>query len=1112
MANRPRKRPRPDSPTALPDSLHPTHPVLARFYARVVPLRVYLLAQLPPSSRARRRRLAAHAHHDDELTRLLDDTLVGVLTPRNPGAAAAAARQRDFAAFSQSQSARDTTAVAAASSVVELVDFAVLALFRAHRGPYARPAHLLCHGFARAAPAHPAAPAAALPGLVPLVPNPHVSRLKAHPWPALLDLLGAAAEDLLLHLLLDCGLFTALDRARGTYCQLSGIPLVDLPLLDPANTTPPADRHSPHHIVFVRNRMLYARPELNAQRRVKLGLQHIHVLNRYRDCTNPRHTLHVMKYIFPRQFGLHNVFTSAVDPKTTVQPFKDYTLREDEIAAQQNPNKLPKRLRGLPLRLVQKLQKRHQRCSYVELLKYYCPIQGPPEPDPDSAQPMTSFATPMALVSAFCRAALQKVVPNDLFGTGEDGQRNRAVVMRQVDRFIHLRRFESLSLHEVAQGLKISCIEWLAPPQQQTTKKPCLSDARKRREIFLELLYYLFDSLLIPLVRANFYVTESSAHRNRLFYFRHDRWRALVAPSLARLTTSVFEEVDRSTAARHALGCSALRMLPKRAGARPIANLRRRPVVVKARWPGGNKKTTELGPSINMLLAPVFQTLNYEKARRPALLGAAAMGGVGDMHLRLKRFREALLQRNASDGGAERPLYFVKLDVQACFDTIPQKRLLRLVEQLVSEDEYRLSKYAEVGVPYHSFLGGGATEPAAKPARKFVSRAAASMDFQTAYDFVRDSHGRGATRSNTVFVDIGQHRRLAANDVLALLEQHVRHHVVRIGRKFFRQARGIPQGSVVSGALCNLFYAQHERERLAFVQRAEDRAPGSALLLRLIDDYLLVTTAEDVARRFLRVMLAGDPDYGISVAPGKTLVNFAATTTTTDPAAPILRVVAGRQFPFCAHLIDTRTLAVSKDRRAPDPDADADNHDLHLRDTLTVDTAPRRRSLRRPGAAFASKSLAGFKLQLHAMFVDPAHNAPRVVLAAIHAAFVDTAMKMHAYFRVLQRRRRRRSSSSSSTALFTRTVAALLAFAVPLVRRLQVRAANSTSSRIVPGAHVRWLGVQAFRAVLARKPSGMHAVVRWLAAQTPPIPSAAAAGVLRAVVRDGQAAVRRTRF
>ncbi|KAI2064226.1 Telomerase reverse transcriptase, partial [Ophidiomyces ophidiicola] len=100
MANRPRKRPRPDSPTALPDSLHPTHPVLARFYARVVPLRVYLLAQLPPSSRARRRRLAAHAHHDDELTRLLDDTLVGVLTPRNPGAAAAAARQRDFAAFS----------------------------------------------------------------------------------------------------------------------------------------------------------------------------------------------------------------------------------------------------------------------------------------------------------------------------------------------------------------------------------------------------------------------------------------------------------------------------------------------------------------------------------------------------------------------------------------------------------------------------------------------------------------------------------------------------------------------------------------------------------------------------------------------------------------------------------------------------------------------------------------------------------------------------------------------------------------------------------------------------------------------------------------------------
>lgn len=84
-----------------------------------------------------------------------------------------------------------------------------------------------------------------------------------------------------------------------------------------------------------------------------------------------------MKYIFPRQFGLHNVFISATDPKEYTQYLKDYTFREAEIdkMAGSNPNKIPKRLRGELVQLVQKLQKRHQRCAYAEMMEYYCPFE-----------------------------------------------------------------------------------------------------------------------------------------------------------------------------------------------------------------------------------------------------------------------------------------------------------------------------------------------------------------------------------------------------------------------------------------------------------------------------------------------------------------------------------------------------------------------------------------------------------------------------------------------------------------------------------------------------------------------------------------------------------------
>ena len=230
-----------------------------------------------------------------------------------------------------------------------------------------------------------------------------------------------------------------------------------------------------------------------------------------------------MKYIFPRQFGLHNVFTSTVDPKETAQPFKDYTVREQEIFqverrallklnSDKNDPKtvkqhLPQRLRGSAFDLVRKLQKLHSQCSYHELFKHYCPKmqfksheqgkrnkekRASPEtktsmqpvaqvfqtlsssnsisitPKPliaPSTSSFTSLATPYSDVSAFCRAVLTNVIPNRLWGDSAQGLENKAVVMRHVDKFIRLRRFENMTLHTVCQGLKVNC----HPPDHHAT-------------------------------------------------------------------------------------------------------------------------------------------------------------------------------------------------------------------------------------------------------------------------------------------------------------------------------------------------------------------------------------------------------------------------------------------------------------------------------------------------------------------------------------------------------------------------------------------------------------------------------------------------------------------
>lgn len=139
--------------------------------------------------------------------------------------------------------------------------------------------------------------------------------------------------------------------------------------------------------------------------------------------------------------------------------------------------------------------------------------------------------------------------------------------------------------------------------------KTSQTDIHKRVELFYEFLYYIFDSVLMPLLRSNFYVTESNTDKYRLFFFRHDVWRHVAEPSMAALKHKMFEEVTLEEAARildsRQLGFSQVRLLPKGISVRPIMNLRKKMIM------RGEKQT--LGPSINTLLKPVHSILQLER-------------------------------------------------------------------------------------------------------------------------------------------------------------------------------------------------------------------------------------------------------------------------------------------------------------------------------------------------------------------------------------------------------------------------------------------------------------------------------------------------------------------
>ena len=367
----------------------------------------------------------------------------------------------------------------------------------------------------------------------------------------------------------------------------------------------------------------------------------------------------------------------------------------------------------------------------------------------------------------------------------------------------------------------------------------------------------------------------------------------MTEPSLSTIKLSMFEEMPAINARRvldaRPIGFSQIRLLPKAKGVRPIMNLRRR--ITKLQ----NGKAV-LGRSINSVMAPVFNMLSYEKAHQPHRLGSALFS-VGDLYPRLKAFRSRLEKNNQ----VRNSLYFAKVDVQSCFDTIPQQRVVELIEQLSSEEEYNIARHAEIR-PCESRGYSDGAWGASKPTKKFVASARAVDDF-TPFDKTLDQRfARG--KKDTVFVDAVVQTCQEKVKLLHLLKEHVQRNIVKIGKKFFRQKQGIPQGSVLSSLLCNFFYAEFEREYLGFLN------PTQSILLRLIDDFLLITTDKVHAIRFLEIMHDGNEEYGIHVKSEKSLVNFACKVK----GIRIPALTRSTSFPYCGTKIDTVTLDLTKDR------------------------------------------------------------------------------------------------------------------------------------------------------------------------------------------------------
>ncbi|KAJ8407974.1 hypothetical protein AAFF_G00262020 [Aldrovandia affinis] len=610
--------------------------------------------------------------------------------------------------------------------------------------------------------------------------------------------------------------------------------------------------------------------------------------------------------------------------------FFERTSRPNSV--EKTPKKLPKRLFSM-VGVFSQLLLQHRKCPYARLLHKACPAVGYAE---DLSSLLALHCSPFSIYR-FVRECLHRVVPKELWGSAH----NRVRFLSRIKAFLSMGRFDRLSVSELLWKVRVNDCDWL---KISKTGRVDASEHRYRECLLGQFLAWLLQGYVLGLVRAVFYVTESMGQKNTLRFYRGEVWAKLQELGFSKLlskgqwkplTPEQVATLPKTVVVSH------LRCIPKQDSLRPIIR---------------NVKMDVQARSFQSRLKDLHDVLRVCVQDRPSLLGSTVFG-LQDIHRVLGPFA-------AGQKGNPRSLYFVKMDVSGAYDSLPHDKLLQVVSEVLSpvlDEVFSVRRFAQVWADSR------------KGVRKAFRRQASTLaDTEMSMNgFVMALQREGKLHSS-IMVEQHFSSHVCGRDVLEFFKEVLSNYVIRFGMKMFRQCRGVPQGSVPSTLLCCLCYGHMENTLLNHV------VEGGGCLMRLVDDFLLITPDLGKAQTFLKTLQGGVAEYGCFINPQKVAVNFPLP----DDCPDVQVLPSGSLFPWCGLLVDPSTLDVYTDYSG--------YTGLSLRCSMTLGSSPH------AGLEMKRKLLSILGLKCHALFLDLKINSPEAVCQNIYKIVLFQAYRFHA--------------------------------------------------------------------------------------------------------------------
>uniref|UniRef100_A0AAQ5YYU0 Telomerase reverse transcriptase n=1 Tax=Amphiprion ocellaris TaxID=80972 RepID=A0AAQ5YYU0_AMPOC len=611
--------------------------------------------------------------------------------------------------------------------------------------------------------------------------------------------------------------------------------------------------------------------------------------------------------------------------------------------------KLPRRFFYM-VPLFNRLLRRHRRCHYSRILQRMCPVVKESSAAQGELSSLLSQRSAPHRVYLFVRDCLSAVIPQELWGCDQ----NRIHFLARVRGFLRNGKFERLSLAELMWHIKVNECDWLKLGKKDRVPP---SEFARRTRMLGQFLAWLLEGYVVGLVRACFYVTESVAQKNAIRFYRREVWAKLQNLAFrVHLSKGQMEELTPVQVASLPKGTviSRLRFIPKTDGMRPITRVVGEDPKTRVHFDNDNKihlyTFFDNFFSLQLYRGPCVNCT-------PSLLGSTVWG--------MSDIRRVLCSLAPGQKEKPQPLYFVKVDVSGAYESLPHDKLIEVIGQALSpvQDELiTIRRYAKIWADSHEGLK-----------RTFADFLEDSIESTNMKGFLVSLQRKGKVHHAILVEQVPLTSSYFLLEALQFFTQMLTGSVVKYGKKTYRQCRGIPQGSVVSSLLCCLCYGHMENVLFRDTQK-------KGCLMRLIDDFLLITPDLNEAQTFLKVLMAGVPQYGLVVNPQKVVVNFEVSESLGP--CPDIRVLPPHcPFPWCGLLLDTHSLDVYKDYSS--------YAGVSLRYSLTLG------SFRSAGQQMRRKLMYVLRLKCHALFLDLKINSVQAVYKNIYKLVLLHACRFH---------------------------------------------------------------------------------------------------------------------